>query len=403
MISASKQWLILGATALSLASCGGAATQAGRASHSDMDKPAYHNLTGERQLREGDYDAAKVSFKKAKELDPKNPGALAGMAVAMAHQTNRPEVSEETKDKVFKEGKTLLEEAVKNATIPADEANAHAGAVRFHVILERPQGKWRNEAESHFEKAVELAPEEPSAYFYMASAEATSLRYDEAKVLYNKVIKLDGAYSDEASAEVERIQKVELALPSSQFGKEVANNPKISRADAAALFLAELRLDRLFMDQQKQYSAAFAPPETQRAFKRSPAQTLPDATDLTNHPLADSIELVIKLGIRGLQPDAEHKFSPSEPLTRSELAVILEDLLVKVTKDDALATQFVGQDSPHPDVPNDRYYFNAVRTSVNRGLMKPADAASGAFNPMGEVSGADALLAIRNLKKLLPR
>ncbi len=374
-----------------------------RGSQSKMDQPQYHNLIGERKLQEGDYNGAKKSFQKAVDLDRNNSPALAGLAVARAHQTNRPEVSRKTKKRIFAEGLDLIEKAVDKAKNDQEKAHAYLAGVRFHVVMEMPQGGWYKATRKYFKKAVQLAPENPATYFYMASAEATQLNYAKAKSLYAKVMKLYRDFADEADQEMKRIQKIERSLPSSKFGAQVANVGQLTRADAAALLLAELRLDRLYVGQQKQYSSAFAPPETQRAFQRSPAQTLPPATDLRGNPLADSINLLLKLGLKGLEADAQHRFHPSEPLTRAEFALVLQDILVKLTGDEGISTRFLGQASPHPDVPGDRWYYNAVRTVVNRGMMEVKSARTGAFDPMGEVSGADALLAIKKLKALAKR
>jgi hypothetical protein len=48
-------------------------------------------------------------------------------------------------------------------------------------------------------------------------------------------------------------------------------------------------------------------------------------------------------------------------------------------------------------------YFNAVMVCTTRGIMETADAGTGEFMPMGPVSGADALLAIRTLKSQLEK
>ena len=393
-------WLLSLFSLLAFVAAGCAPAVKGRHSKAKMDTPKYHNETGERNLVNGNYDDAKRSFNKALELDPKSSFAKSGLAVSKAHQTNVPHVSDQTKKDVLRAGEKLLDQAVDEAKNDAELARAHRYGLRFYVVLGHPED-WYDKAKDHYEDAAKLEPNEPSNHFFMASAEAQMSNYDAAKGLYNKVLKIDGAYGDEAAKEVERIHKIERALPSSKFGKEIANVGKITRADAAALLLIELKLDRMFSSQQKQYSAAFAPPETMRAFKRSPAQNMPEATDLRGNPLADSIELVLSLGLKGLEADASHKFYPSESLTRAEFALVLQSILAKVTQDDTLATKYIGTGSPHPDVKAEHWSYNAVRVAVERGLMKVTDLGSSSFDPMGAVSGADALLSISQLKRLI--
>ena len=53
-----------------------------------------------------------------------------------------------------------------------------------------------------------------------------------------------------------------------------------------------------------------------------------------------------------------------------------------------------------PDVRSDHYAFNAIMTATSRGFLE-ADKATGEFNPGAPVSGADALLTIREFKNQL--
>ncbi len=78
--------------------------------------------------------------------------------------------------------------------------------------------------------------------------------------------------------------------------------------------------------------------------------------------------------------------------------MMIEDILIKITGVDELATRFIGSVSPFPDLRNDLPYFNAVITCTTRGIMVAKDLATGEFAPMDTISGADALLSIRALK-----
>jgi hypothetical protein len=68
-----------------------------------------------------------------------------------------------------------------------------------------------------------------------------------------------------------------------------------------------------------------------------------------------------------------------------------------VTGDQKVATKFIGSPSPFPDLRSDLPYYNAVMVSTTRGIMETKDMATGEFDSMGSVSGADALLIIRRL------
>ena len=59
--------------------------------------------------------------------------------------------------------------------------------------------------------------------------------------------------------------------------------------------------------------------------------------------------------------------------------MVIEDILIKVTGDNALATRFIGNASPFPDLRSDLPYFNAVMVVTSRGIMEVKDIVSGCF------------------------
>ena len=198
-----------------------------------------------------------------------------------------------------------------------------------------------------------------------------------------------------------RLQKIQRALPGSRFGRDIANVDKITRADVAALFISELRLDRLYKDRSPKKKQGFMAPKAQRRFSTDPLEQYPDAVDINGHPMQRTIEEVIKLRVKGLEPDPAHKFHPDQHITRAEFALMIQDILVKVTQEPGLETRFIGEPSPFPDVSPDAWHYNAIRTVVSRGLMQSGSKVTGDFEPLGSVSGADSLLTVRNLKEIL--
>ena len=393
--------IAMSALALTLGACGPKAPEA-RKQASQMDTAEFHQSQGDRALLAHRFSDAKAAYNKALQLAPDDAKASSGLAVALAYLSLGSNVTDPTRVQLFKQGESLLEKAIDQADDKMTTARAHSFAVRFHVIMQRPTDDWFAKAQNHYEEAIEATPGNAEPYFFMAAAHSLRLEYDQATNLYSKVLSFNADYYSEANDELKRIQKVQRALPGSRFGKNLANTIAITRADTAALLIAELRLDRLYVTSSRTAKSSFQVPASQRKFQTqvAPAQNMPDATDLRNHPMADTINMVIKLGIKGLEADASHKFHPSEKLTRAEFAMILQDVLVKITGDTSLATKFMDQNSPHPDVSTDRWYYNAVRTVVNRGMMEIKNQASGNFNPMGNVSGADALLAVSTLKNI---
>ena len=102
--------------------------------------------------------------------------------------------------------------------------------------------------------------------------------------------------------------------------------------------------------------------------------------------------------MRGLENYPDSNFHPAELVTRAAYAMMLEDVLIKVTGDNALATRFIGSRSPFPDLRPDLPYFNAVMVVTSRSIMEVKDLTTGEFAPLKSVAGVDALLMIRKLK-----
>lgn len=182
--------------------------------------------------------------------------------------------------------------------------------------------------------------------------------------------------------------------PGTMIGKKIALVDQITRADIAALFIQELKIDEIFAKKKVFDTTSKSPErtfETERIVKTAPA------LDITDHVLRRDIEAVMDLGIKGLEPYPDHTFKPDEKIAQAEYAMMIEDILIKVTGDQGLATKFIGSPSPFPDLMSDLPYYNAVMVSTTRGIMEIKDMATGEFDPMGSVSGAEALLIIRGL------
>jgi len=106
---------------------------------------------------------------------------------------------------------------------------------------------------------------------------------------------------------------------------------------------------------------------------------------------------VTRYGVRGLQPFHGGQFKPDVPLSKAEGAMILEDIIVRASGDDSLATRYIGRESPFVDVRPDHPFFNAVMLVTTRGLLA-TNARQGRFDPLAPLSGAEAALAVSALK-----
>ncbi len=391
--------VFLGLVSLVITGCAQPASKS-RTATGSMDTPGFHVQRGDDALLSKRFEDARSSYRKALSLDSKNSQALSGLAAASAHEASRPGVSQSTRKSVLSKSEDQIKQALKSAKNKADRARAHSFAIQVYLALKLP-GDWYEKAEDHFEDAVRLDRNDPAAYYFMGLAEAAQLNYSKASAHFEKVLSLGKRYDAEANNELKRIQNVRRAMPGSKFGAKIANVDKITRADVAALFIAELRLDRLYKQTGKSSNRGYQAPKSQQKMKLDPLQKYPDAIDISGHPLERSIKEVIKLGVKGLGPDPAHKFHPDQEFKRAEFAQLIQDLLVRITRDRSISTKYIGQSSPFPDVNKNVWYYNATRTVVNRGLMSVKNKVTGEFAPLDTVSGADALLTIRTLKEIL--
>ena len=173
-------------------------------------------------------------------------------------------------------------------------------------------------------------------------------------------------------------------------GKTIAVKEKVSRADLAALLIDEMKIDKLMAGRIPLASQAA------RTAEFTPA-------DMTGHPFKEEVLTLMKWNVRGMEPKYDdttraYLFKPADPVTRGEMAFILEDILIKLTGDEKLATAYFGQErSPFPDVRPSSSLYNAVMNMTTRSIMESE--LSGEFRINDPVDGAEALLAIRMLKQ----
>jgi hypothetical protein len=233
----------------------------------------------------------------------------------------------------------------------------------------------------------------------MGMAYKQSYDFNAAGQMFTKVLELKTDYIGKADAEWNFVQKVQRAMPGTATGRQIALVEKITRADAAALFMEELKIDVLYKKKTpKTFDTSFKDPE-KAAQAAKPVKLT--AKDIADHPLKVDIEGILEIGVRGLENDPNGNFMPGETISRAEYAMMIEDILIKVSGDNALATKFIGSKSPFPDLRDSLPYFNAVMVVTSRGIMEAQDISTGEFAPLKPVAGVDALLMIRKIKEQL--
>ena len=349
-----------------------------------MDSPEYHYRNGLKYLDSDHIDDAMKSFDRAIALDPTFSLGYIGKGLAFGRKGEfNPALENMSKAKGLD---------------PGIEANI--GMIRL-LSMQRAKD-WMSEAESEFKDAQKKDPNSAWLHYFMGMAYKVALDFDKAAKMFHKVIDINKEFTGDANAEWALIQKIQRAAPGTEIGKKIALVDKIDRADIAALFDQEMNLEKLITKRGvKNYDTSFkASTDASTATQTEKVIKMEAATDIADHWLKASIDLVLKLQIRGLGAGPNHTFDPDRLISKSEFALMLEAILIKVSGDEKLATKFLGATTPFSDVRNDQYFFNAVMTATSRGFIE-ADRATGKFRPGDPVSGADALLSIREFKNQL--
>jgi hypothetical protein len=383
------KWLmvIVAVLAVAVAGCGPKAAP----STSIMDTPEYHYNQGLKLMDADRMDDAMREFDRAIALDPKSSLGYIGKGLVLGKKGD------------FKQAYENMDKAKGYETKGIE---ARVGMIRLYALEMTKDQKRVNElaksAEKEFKSANEKEQNNPRLHYYMGVCYKTALDFDKAANMFRTVLDMNRDFVSEANAEWAVIQKIQRAAPGSEIGKKIALIDKIDRADVAALFDQEMNLEKLFTKRgPKTYDTGFkAPTESSTRFSPETTTKMEPATDINDSWLKPSIETILKLQVRGLEAGPNHKFDPEKRITKGEFALMLEDILIKVSGDEKLATKFLGATSPFPDVRNDHYAFNAIMTVTSRGFLE-ADKATGEFRAGDSVSGADALLAIREFKNQL--
>lgn len=333
-----------------------------------MDSAEHHCSTGNNLLERGMFNEALGEYQQAELIKPRYAPVQIGIGLSLVGM------------KRFDDAFAAFRKARNLVTSDPERILYHTGMMRLYTGW---QGyDWLNKVEKHFKEAQAIHEEDPAPYYYMAAAYRSAREYGKASNYYEKVISLNRGYVTQSNNEWAEIQKTVRAIPGTRSGRDIAGSPGITRAEVAALFMEELTLERL-------YKGGVEPDTSVHS---------QEITDFQTHVLRKDIEAVITLGLRGLEP-VGNRFYPDREITRAEFAVMLEDILVKITSEDGVPTSHIGNPSPFKDVDRSNYAYNAILTCTTRGILDSG--IDGYFNPDKSVSGSDALLALRRLKGIL--
>ncbi len=196
--------VILAIVSIALAACG----EPPRKARGKLDDPQHHTLRGHDFIEKGQWDKAGRSFDLAISLGRDYGPAYAGKAIVVAHGATGAEVTEDQREDLYDKADDLVDDALDKARNPTEKRAAHVAGIRVYRLT-KAKSDWVEEAEEHYEDAVELDTRglDPDPHFFMARAYRDAFRMRKAEDLYRKVLAMNSARNREADEELALVQK----------------------------------------------------------------------------------------------------------------------------------------------------------------------------------------------------
>lgn len=370
--------------------------------NSPEDNPRHHYLRAMEALEASKIDLAFEKFDRALYCEEQFSAAYSGRAVARALKLG---LQADMSFKAIEVDRVLedLEKGRKTAETDNDRFEYRVAVIRVDSLIKG--SNWLGDAEDAYREAMNQKVDERLLDYYQGQEAATyfmglayldayEFRKAEDKLRETLAVRKDGKWNEPADRTWKKINKIVRAMGGvtvGDVGKKVAVKESVNRGDFAALLVDELKLDKLF--------AGRIPVKSR--INKMQAEFTP--ADVVNHPFKDEVMTILKWKVRGLEPKFDdatrsYLFRPADMVLRGEMAFTLEDVLIKLTGDEKLATAFFGQDrSPFPDVKPTSPFYNAVLNMTTRNIMEGE--LSGEFRISEPVDGAEAILAVRMLRQ----
>ena len=344
------------------------------------DNPYYLCRNGDKLLARGKVAKAETLYNSALDYEKDYSSAYTGLGKVNAYVENM--------DKAVK----FFNKAISSAKNENQKLQAQTELIKAYYKV-KPES-WFDSLEKVWEK-IDLKTAKPEeAALVMGKSLLTNKEFSEASVYFRQVIDWNGLFSEQADELLKQLYKQLSAEPGTKAAKDIALEGEVPRALLSVLLVEELKIIEYFKASAlKKYNTGFQTPEE---FKSSQAEK-GSPEDIAGHPYEADIKLILNSEISGLRPFSPDSFGPDKIVTRAEFAMVIEDILVRIKGEPALKKEFIGNDSPFPDVTSNYYAFNAIVVCTTRDFLSTD--LDGIFRPESPVTGMDTLLAIRQLKE----
>ncbi len=371
---------------------------------SPEDNPQHHYIMGMEALEKKILDNAQEKFERMLYCEDDSSRAYGGLSIVSAGKVKQ---QADAGYKAVDSGRAFdyLKKSEKYAGKDEEKFDYALAAIRTESTIKSKD--WLDKVTDAYKEGSKLNPDERLLLYYDGKealsyftglAYLEALEFTKARDSFSAVLnaKREGKWHEKADKgwkKTDRIVRAMAGVTVGDVGKKIAIKDSITRADLAALLIDEMKLEKLFAGRIPSASQVDA----------MKAEFTP--ADIMNSQFKQEIMIIMKWKVRGLEPKYDQTtmanlFKPGDSVSRGEMAFILEDILIKLTADDKIATAYFGQErSPFPDVRPTSPLFNAVMNMTTRGIMEGE--LSGEFRINDPVEGPEALLAIRMLRQKL--
>jgi tetratricopeptide (TPR) repeat protein len=318
-------------------------------------------------------DDAQREFERALILNARSSAAHRGMGIVYAMKGD------------FKSAFASMDLAMSVAEKDEERALARTGMMSLRMM---EKGKdWLEMVEENFKHALAFSTHLPEPYFELGLAYKRSFEIQRSKVAFEQVIEINKTLVGEAQEQLLILNKMDKARAKTELGRSILLVDRVTRAQTAALLIAETEIDDLLELVPAGSPESVAPPF------RKEGVALP--SDVSGHVFEGFIQKALQLRIQGLSIFSDGTFGPDEYMTRAAFAVIIADIISRFRE----ISLFLPTGSRFKDVRPDSPYYKAIMISTEG--AKIMDAKGDLFETMGTLSGVDALLCFRKVEKRL--
>ncbi|MFQ5353667.1 MAG: S-layer homology domain-containing protein [Thermodesulfobacteriota bacterium] len=376
--------------AIALAGCGGPSSKCLLAGE-DIGR---EYLGGMLHLEEKKPGIAAGMFNGILACDSRYSPAYSGLAIAHAQIAA---AGYNIDDKSVNASRQALYNARKFSSSKEDDFVRHIAAMRSYTTYKSPG--WFVKVENEFRLAMKSRVEgkrlayyegSDAASYYIGKAYFDAGRLESAMDEYESLTlaDADGKWGSLAERAYKRSGLILSHIERAEASPSVvvlAFNQKINREEVAAILIGELKLDRLLPSH-----------EIQMGLERTPMPA-----DIRNSPFRKEIGRVLGLKIKGLEatfsrPSSSYLFRPGKVVSRKDFAVIMDDILRRLSAGPSAFGLMRQKRTAFDDVPTGAPWYEAVMNITSLNIMMPSYGRN--FRPFAAIDGPDAFSAVMDLK-----